>query len=86
MAASKDDILDPTARPAGWLSTLCISVERLSSGYQAIGLRSRKKPPVGPSPGSVASQVTVSAPCSTDRGALAPPISVRTHPGLIELT
>src|SRR5438093_850781 len=49
--------------------------------YQAIGRRSRKKPPVGPSSGKVASHTVVSAPCWTDRGAADPPMSVRTHPG-----
>ena len=41
----------------------------MPSVYQGIGLRSRKKPPVGPSSGSVASQTAVSAPSSTERGA-----------------
>src|SRR3954452_9401633 len=55
-------------------------------GYQGIGSRLRKNPPVGPSSGRVASQTAVSAPSSTDRGAPAPPMSVRTHPGHIEFT
>ena len=58
----------------------------LPHGYQGIGSRFRKKPPVGPSSGRVASQTAVSAPSSTERGALLPPMSVRTHPGHIELT
>ena len=49
--------------------------------YQAIALRSRNRPPVGPSAGSVASQTGVSAPCSTERGARSEPISVLTQPG-----
>ena len=54
--------------------------------YQGIGSRSRKKPPRGPSSGSVASQTGVSAPSSTDRRAACVPMSVRTHPGQTELT
>jgi hypothetical protein len=46
-----------------------------------IGLRSRNKPPLGPSGGSVASQRRVSAACSGLRGAR----SVRTQPGHIAL-
>src|SRR5438477_2406550 len=53
--------------------------------HHAIGRRSLKKPPVGPSSGSVASQTVVSTPCRTDRGADGPPISVRTQPGSTEL-
>src|SRR5215831_8293559 len=49
--------------------------------YQSTCRRSRKKPPVGPLSGSVASHTVVSAPSSTDRGADRPPISVLTHPG-----
>src|SRR6185295_4402147 len=49
--------------------------------YHSIGRRSRKNPPVGPSSGSVAAHTIVSAPCSTERGADGPPISVRTQPG-----
>ena len=41
---------------------------------------SRKKPPVGPSLGSVAAQTIVSAPSSGVRGALGPPMSVLTQP------
>src|SRR5262245_48571842 len=58
----------------------------ISLGYQGIGLRSRKKPPCGPPLGSVASQTAVSAPSARDLGAFGPPMSLRTHPGLIELT
>ena len=46
---------------------------------------SRKNPPEGPSAGSVASQAAVSAPFSTERAALGPPMSVRTQPGHIAL-
>ena len=51
------------------------------SSHQSIRRLSRKNSPVGPLCGSVASQTMVSAPCSTLRGALRPPIRVRTHPG-----
>src|ERR687885_86142 len=54
--------------------------------YQGIWRRSRKNPPVGPPSGSVASQTIVSAPFSTERVALGPPMSVRTHPGSRQFT
>ena len=53
--------------------------------YHGIGWRSRKKPPLGPSSGRVASHTMVSAPCSTERSASGPPMSVRTQPGQTEL-
>ena len=43
--------------------------------------RSAKNPAVGPFGASVASQMMVSAPSSTERGAPGPPMSVRTQPG-----
>ncbi len=49
--------------------------------YQGIGWRSRKKLPVGPLSGNVASHITVSAPSAGVFEALAPPISVLTQPG-----
>jgi hypothetical protein len=52
----------------------------------ASGCRSRKKPPVGPPFGKVASQTGVSAPCSVDSLGWLPPKFVRTHPGLAEST
>src|SRR4051794_30814688 len=52
--------------------------------HHGMGARSRKKPPVGPSSGRVAAHVIVSAPSSTERGAPAPPMSVRTQPGQTE--
>src|SRR4051812_48341087 len=54
--------------------------------YQAIRFRSWKKPPLGPSAGSVASQTIVSAPSSTLRVAFGPPMSVRTQPGSTQFT
>src|SRR4029453_19589086 len=54
---------------------------RCRQRYHSMALRSRKTPPVGPSSGSVASHTVVSTPCSTDRGADGPPMSVRTQPG-----
>src|SRR5919106_1603188 len=59
---------------------------RLAGPYQGIGLRSRKKPPLGAPSGSVASQTGVLAPSSTERRAFCPPMSVRTQPGQTELT
>ena len=41
----------------------------IRNDYHGIGCRSRKKPPLGPPSGSVASQTGVSAPCSGDSGA-----------------
>src|SRR5262245_39618490 len=54
--------------------------------YQSISRLSLKKRPVGPFAPSRAAQTMVSAPCSTERGAPAPPMRVRTHPGLTQLT
>ncbi len=54
--------------------------------HHLIGFRFRKKPPVGPSSGKVASQTAVSAPSSGLRDALSPPMRVRTHPGHIAFT
>jgi hypothetical protein len=51
--------------------------------HHPITLRSRRKCPLRVDGASVASHTAVSAPSSTDREALAPPISVRTHPGHI---
>src|SRR3712207_8856435 len=66
--------------PALWIK----SADRTIFVYQGIGRRLRKKPPVGPPLGSVAAQTGVSAPSSTGRGALEPPMSVWTHPGQTE--
>ena len=66
--------------PAAHLRTL------LANHYQGTTCRSRKRPPVGPSSGSVASQTGVSAPSS---GHLVPVLlfrSVRQAPGLAVLT
>src|SRR6267378_4824587 len=54
--------------------------------YHAIALRSRKKAPVGPLSGAVASHTTVSAPFSTVRVAPRPPMPVCTQPGSTEFT
>ena len=54
--------------------------------YQGIAIRSRKKPPLGPSSARVASQTKVSTASSGERGAPAPPMSVLTHPGHMALT
>jgi len=54
--------------------------------HHGIDFRSRKNPPLGPSSGNVASHTMVSAPCSTERSACGPPMSVRTQPGHTELT
>ena len=51
--------------------------------HHPMTLRSRKNFPLNVCGASVASHTAVSAPSSTDRAALAPPISVRTHPGHI---
>jgi hypothetical protein len=51
--------------------------------HHPMTLRSRKNFPLNVCGASVASHTAVSAPSSTDRVALAPPISVRTHPGHI---
>ncbi len=48
--------------------------------HQPIGLRSRKKPPVGPPGGSVAAQTIPAAPKATSRVAPGPPMSVLTPP------
>jgi hypothetical protein len=52
----------------------------------AIALPSSKTPPVGPSGDKRTPHSTLAAPCSTERGASRPPMSVRAHPGLIALT
>ena len=49
-------------------------------------MRSRKKPPFGPSAGSVANHTKVSAASSGERGAPEPPMSVLTQPGHTALT
>jgi len=56
---------DDIAGAIGWLALH----KPFQSRYQAMGCFSRKKPPVGPSSGSVASQTGVSAPCAGDIGA-----------------
>src|SRR4051794_23619036 len=56
------------------------------SPHHSMGFRSRKKPPVGPLSGRVASQTAVSAPSSGLLVAPSPPIRVRTQPGHIALT
>ena len=61
-------------------------VKQCATSHQGIGWRSWKKAPVGPPSASVASHTIVSVPCSTDRGAPEPPISVRTHPGSTAFT
>src|SRR5690349_5362296 len=59
-----------------------VSVDcRIPIPYHWVIFLSKKKPPVGPPSGNVANQTAVSAPSSTDLGAVEPPISVRTHPG-----
>src|SRR5262249_40160698 len=60
--------------------------EVTGEGYQGISRRWRKKPPVGPPSGRVASQTAVSAPFSTGTVAFGPPISVLTQPGHMALT
>lgn len=65
------------------------TVEKLAKAarcYQSIGRPSRKKPPEGPSGPSVAAQTIPAAPSATLRGALEPPMSVRTQPGQTLLT
>src|SRR5262249_55878824 len=52
----------------------------------SVGLPSSNTPAVGPPGASRTPQRTLAAPCSTERGAPAPPISVRHHPGLIAFT
>ena len=54
--------------------------------YQLILCRSRKKLPVGPPFGSVASQTAVPAPSAGVLGAPAPPMRVRTQPGQTAFT
>src|SRR5207245_4433542 len=54
--------------------------------HHGITLRSCKNLPVSFCGASAASQTIPSAPSSTDRVALAPPISVRTQPGQTEFT
>src|SRR6185436_4615983 len=61
-------------------------LRKSGGGYHAMRCLSLKKPPVGPPSGSVASHSVVSTPCCTDRGAEAPPMSVRTQPGSTALT
>src|SRR5690348_10610819 len=53
---------------------------------QPIALPSSNTPPVGPSAGNRTPHSTLAAPCATERGALRPPMSVRTHPGLTAFT
>ena len=53
--------------------------------HQSIGRPSRKKPPVGPSSGSVAAHTMPAAPSATGRPP-APPMSVATQPGQTALT
>ena len=64
-----------------------LTLRRLSPPgvYQSIGRPSRKKPPVGPSSGSVAAHTMPAAPSGTGRPP-APPMSVATQPGQIALT
>src|SRR5262245_18146152 len=62
------------------------SILRPNLYYRAISRRELKKPPLGPSAGSVTSQTGVSAPSSGVSGAAAVPMSVCTHPGSAELT
>jgi hypothetical protein len=52
----------------------------------SVAFPSSNTPPVGPPGGNRTPHRTLAAPCSTERGALGPPISVRTHPGLIAFT
>src|ERR1700690_1773838 len=54
--------------------------------HQGITFLSRRNWPVRSRGASVASHVTVSAPCWTVRGAFAPPMSVLTQPGHTEFT
>src|SRR3954469_18366522 len=53
--------------------------------YQSSARPSRKKPPVGPSSGSVTPHITDAAPAATGRPP-GPPLSVATQPGQIALT
>ena len=59
---------------------------QLGIPYHPMDLRSRKNFPLSFGDASVANHIAVSAPSSTDREALAPPMSVRTQPGHIEYT
>lgn len=54
--------------------------------YQGIGSPSRKRPPLGPPLGRVAAQIIPLIPCSMERSAFGPPISVRTQPGQTAFT
>src|SRR5262245_1770500 len=54
--------------------------------HHVISARSRKNLPVSVAGASLASHTIVAAPSSTERSALLPPMSVRTHPGQTELT
>src|SRR4051794_32363174 len=58
----------------------------LPADYQAISRRLRKNFPVTSWGASSANQTAVSAPSSTESVAFGPPMSVRTHPGHMELT
>ena len=64
----------------------CRDRTRTRHPHHGISSRSRKNLPVSSSGASVASRTAVSAPSSTDRGAVGPPISVRTQPGHVEFT
>ena len=63
--------------------SLCYVEGAARAAYHGMTLRSRKNLPLSVCGASVANQTAVSAPSLTDRGALAPPISVLTHPGHI---
>ena len=56
-----------------------------TDGY-SMALPSSNTPPDGPPGGSRTPHRTLAAPSATERDAFGPPMSVRTHPGLIALT
>src|SRR5882762_11613800 len=87
-AKADGDYRKRTANPLGLVPTESAFVieETGPLRHHGMGLPSRNHPPVGPSAGRRAAQSTDAAPCSTDRGAPCPPISVRTHPGSTEFT
>src|SRR5262249_54099111 len=57
-----------------------------TENHHGISLRSRRNLPVISCGASLASHTIVSAPSSTERLALSPPISLRTQPGQIKFT
>src|SRR5205807_8203103 len=57
-----------------------------TAAHQGSGCPRWKKPPLGPSSGTVASCTLVLPPSETSSGAAEPPMSVFTQPGCAELT